>query len=195
MVYCTAMSRAFAEHTCIEFGPLTLFFFVSFIWGFYPGANALVVSTLVALIYSLYRHKRFAVFSFTVSSLILVCGTLTVLLHEPRWLVWEYTLSNLAFGIASLVSVYQHRPLLRLLFSHMFAIHERGWMKLTLRWGIVFCIAAITNQLFWEWYQDEDLWTLFRFISTFVIFIFGLSQLYISKQERLEGSTPWGLRI
>jgi intracellular septation protein len=189
------MSRTFLEQTAIEFGPLTLFFFVSWVWGFYPGATALVISTLIAMAYSLYRFRRFAVFSFTVSTLVLLCGTATVWLHEPEWIVLEYTISNLAFGIATLVSYLRGHPLLKDFFSHMFHITDKGWMTLTLRWSIVFIIAGISNQAYWEIYNDPNDWTLFRFVSTLAIFAFGISQFYLSKRERMPDSSPWGLKL
>lgn len=188
------MSKTFAQHTFIEFGPLTLFFFVSWIWGFFPGATALVVSTFLALVYSLVHFKRFAIFSFTASALVLVFGTLTIWLHNPVFLVLEYTLSNAILGVVLVGSYFYGHPLLRDLFSHMFSISRKGWMILTVRWGLVFIIAGITNHIFWELYPNEDAWALFRFFATLLTFLFGISQLLVSKRERLPDSSAWGLK-
>jgi intracellular septation protein len=189
------MSREFAIHTCIEFGPLTIFFITSCFADFYTAATALVLATLAALILSAIRYRRFAAFSFLCSIFVLVCGTATVYFHDPRWIVIEYTASNLIFAIGLLGGWARGRPILRDLFGHMFLISETGWLLLTWRWGICFLVAAVTNQLWWHFYPDEQLWAAFRFVSTLAIFIFGMLQFFVSKRERLPGSSPWGLVV
>jgi intracellular septation protein len=193
--YHAAMSREFVIHTAIEFGPLTAFFVASFFSDFYSAAAVLVITTLLALITSFIRYRRFAAFSFFCSMFILVCGTATVYLHDPRWIVIEYTVSNLAFGVGTLGGWYLNRPVLRDLFGHMFLITERGWMLLTYRWGMCFLVTAVMNQLWWYLWPDENLWTLFRFVSTIAIFIFGMYQFSISRRERLPEASPWGLVV
>lgn len=189
------MSREFVFHTCIEFGPLTAFFIASFFFDFYTAAAVLVGATITALVVSFLRYRRFAAFSFFCSLFVLVCGTATVYFHDPRWIVIEYTMSNLAFAAALLGGWWYQRPLLRDLFGHMFLITERGWLTLTWRWGACFLITAITNQLWWWMFPDENLWALFRFVSTIGIFIFGMLQFFTSRRERLPEASPWGLVV
>ncbi len=188
------MSLEFFIHSCIEFGPLTLFFILSFFSDFYVAALGLVIATLIALVGSIMRYRRFALFTFFTSVFILICGTATVYFHDPRWIVIEYTLSNTIFACALLIGWWHNKPVLRNLFDHMFLISDRGWMILTFRWGVLFLVTAITNQLFWEMYPNESSWALFRFVSTIGAFIFGISQFAVSRRERLPDSSPWGLR-
>ena len=188
------MINSFMAHSLIEFGPLILFFLISTIWGFYPGAAALVISTLAALIFSLSYFKRFAYFSVSVSSLTLFSGGITLYLHQPIWLVLEFTLSNLFFGLALLFAQRRGRLILESMFDHMFSISRKGWRTLTIRWGWVLVLIGVTNQVFWYLCPNEELWTLFRFIVTVLTFIFALSQFSLSKRERLPEASPWGLR-
>jgi intracellular septation protein len=188
------VSKRFIVLSLVEFGPLTLFFFVSAIWGFYPGATALVASTVAALVYSILVFKRFAAFSFAVSLLTLVFGTATVYLHKPIWIVLEYTITNLIFGIILFMANHRGHPILKDFFGHMFSITDKGWVILSERWAWAFIIIGVTNQAFWHLYPYENLWTLFRFIATLLTFIFGMYQLTVSKRERLPDSTAWGLR-
>ena len=187
------MSKLFLAHSFIEFGPLTLFFFVSACWGFYPGATALVIATFVTLIYSVYLLNRFAYFSLTVSLFTLLSGFATLYLRQPEWLVLEFTISNILFGIA-LITAYRRKTLiLKKLFLHMFAMTDQGWRILTLRWGIAFILIGSTNQIFWQIRPYENEWTLFRFIVTLLTIIFAISQFLLSKRERLPEASPWGL--
>lgn len=189
------MSKEFAVHTCIEFGPLTAFFVASFFFDFYTAATVLVVTTVLALATSFIRYRRFAAFSFFCSVFVLICGTATVYFHDPRWIVIEYTLSNLAFACAILGAWFNKHPLLRDLFGHMFLITEKGWLILSWRWGVCFLVTAITNQLWWWMWPDENVWTVFRFASTIGIFVFGMLQFLTSRKERLPEASPWGLVV
>jgi intracellular septation protein len=187
------MSKIFLAHSFTEFGPLTLFFFVSAYWGFYPGATALVLSTLATLAYSVCYLKRFAYFSLTVSLFTLLSGFATLYFHQPEWLVLEFTISNIFFGIA-LFSAYRRKTLiLKKLFRHMFAMTDHGWRILTLRWAIAFILIGSTNQIFWEMRPYENEWTLFRFVVTLLTIIFAVSQFSLSRRERLPEASKWGL--
>jgi intracellular septation protein len=188
------MSKRFVVLSLIEFGPLTLFFFVSALWGFYPGATALVLSTVAALASSLLIYKRFAAFSFVVSMLTLIFGTATVYLHEPIWIVLEFTITNLLFSAILFVAYARNHAILEDFFGHMFSITHAGWMTLSWRWAWAFLIIGMSNQLFWHLFPATHQWTLFRFIATFLTFLFGMSQLTVSKRERLPDSSPWGLK-
>lgn len=188
------MPRTFIAHLLIEFGPLTVFFFVSAGWGFYPGAAALVLATVLALYSSLYHLKRFAIFSFCVSAFTLLSGLATLYLREPLWIVLEFTVSNLLFGIILLFAQRRGRLFLRNMFQHMFHISEQGWRLLTTRWGWAFIVIGGTNQLFWYWYPDENLWTLFRFVVTLLTFVFAISQFSVSRRERLPDASRWGMK-
>jgi intracellular septation protein len=189
------MSKEFAIHTSIEFGPLTAFFVASFFFDFYTAAAILVLTTLASLITSFIRYRRFAAFSFFCSIFVLICGTATVYFHDPRWIVIEYTISNLLFAGGLLGGWFMHRPVLRDLFGHMFLITEQGWMTLTMRWGLCFLITGVSNQLWWWIFPDETLWTLFRFVSTIGVFVFGMCQFFTSRRERLPEASPWGLVV
>lgn len=189
------MSLEFAILTAIEFGPLTAFFLTSYLSDFYTAALVLVISTLIGLIVSVIRYGRFAYFSFLMGFFVLTCGSATVYLHDPRWLVIEYTVNNISLSAALLIAYYFYdKPFLRTLFGHMFSISEKGWMLLSWRWGMVFLITGVTNQIFWEMTRNEYHWTIFRLFATCAIFAFGMSQFYTSKKERLPESSSWGLR-
>lgn len=177
----------------LEFGPTVLFFAVSQWWGFFPGAIVLVVSTALALIVSLIRDKRIALFALLSSILILLFGALTILLWNPWWLFIEYTLYNGLFGLALIWGFFRGRGLLKPLFGTMFLMTERGWRILSLRWGIVFLATAVANEYVWRVF-GEDEWVMFRFVTAVLQCVFGFSQFFLARQERLPEATPWGLR-
>jgi intracellular septation protein len=188
------MSFLFLSYVLVEFGPLLAFFALSAVAGFYPGATALVVSTVAALLYSWFMHKRFAVFSLVVSVFVLSSGCATLYLREPFWLVLEFTLSNLAFSAILYAYNCRHDPVLKRLFRHMFLMSDRGWLILSQRWSLVFALVGVSNQLYWLYNPNEQDWTVFRFFVTLLTVIFALSQFPLARRERLPGATKWGMQ-
>lgn len=188
------MSVLFLTHVLVEFGPLILFFLASGLWGFYPGAGVLVVSTLIALLISTFHLSRFAIFSFSVSILTLVSGFATLYLRQPFWLVLEFTVSNLLFAIVLFIALRRGKLYLKSMFQHMFLMTDRGWRILTVRWCWAFFISGVSNQIYWHFIPDENMWTWFRFIITLMTVIFALSQFGLSRRERLPEATVWGMR-
>ena len=120
---------------------------------------------------------------------------MTLTLHDPIYIVVEYTISNIAFGIILLLNLRsQKTPLLKKLFGHMFQITDKGWNIITRNWGLLFICTGISNQLFWHVAHSEDDWIIFRVIVTLMLFLFSISQLLVSKQERLPHASAWGLK-
>jgi intracellular septation protein len=153
-----------------------------------------MVTTVMALTFALVREKRIPAFSLIASGFVLVSGAATLFTHDPYWVALEYTLYNLSFGIAMFVGYAIDTPVLKLLFGTMFSITEKGWHRLSLRWGIFFLLTALGSELFWR-LGSADMWLYYRFIMTAVLCLFGFSQFFLTRTERLPESSPWGLRI
>lgn len=187
------VTLGFVVSFLIEFGPTIAFFLFSEYGGFFEGAAALVFATIASLVWALIRDKRIALFSLITSVFVLFFGIATLLLHDPSWLYVEYTLYNGIFGIILLGGVIRHRGLLQLFFGTMFLLKERGWVILSLRWGIVFLATAIGNEIAWRVY-GWDFWVTFRFATALAQAVFGFSQFFLARTYRLPEANPWGLR-
>lgn len=178
----------------IEFGPTLGFFLASVTYDFFVGVKVLLFLTVVSLLVSLLRDKRIPTFMLLVSSFVVVTGLLTLYFHNPYFVVLEYTLYNLFFCVGVVVGYYKNKPIMKYLFSTMFSITDKGWHKLSLRWGIVFFLGAVGNEVMWA-FGTPDTWVYYRFISAVLMSIFGFSQFFLSKKERLPDASPWGLKI
>lgn len=177
----------------VEFGPTLAFFIVSHRYGFFKGAIVLVVLTAASLVFSLLKDKRIALFALISSALILAFGAMTIALWDPRWLYVEYTLYNGLFGAVLLWGYVRGRGLLKPLFGTLFLITDRGWLVLSFRWGLVFLATAISNEYVWRMF-DESTWVDFRFATAVLQCLFGFSQFFLARKERLPEATSWGLR-
>lgn len=183
----------FLVSLAIEFGPVAVFFLVTSRSGFFAGVAALIVATLVAMLVSLIRDKRVPIFSVIASTFVIIFGTMTLIVMDPKWIVLEYTLYNAFFGIALIAGVYMKRPLLKVLFHSMFDICDKGWLILSQRWGVFFILIAISNEIVWNMYTEET-WVQYRLLATLAMSIFGFAQFGVAKKYRLESASPWGLR-
>jgi intracellular septation protein len=176
-----------------EFGPITLFFLGYFFVEFYTAVALLVSGTLLSVAVSKWYLGRLPLFSLIVSIFIVASGCLTLLTHNPFWIAIEYAISNALFGVVLIGGALAGKGLLKPLFEGMFAITDIGWRTLSLRWGIFFILVAVGSEFMWRWYS-YDVWVYYRFISMFAMFVFGTSQFFLSRRERLPEASPWGLR-
>ncbi len=187
-------TQRFLISFAIEFGPISLFF-AGVQWGnFFIGTGVLVGATAVALVTSLLCHNRIPLFSLISSAFVLCFGALTLVLHNPLWLVVEYTLYNAIYGMAILVSALAGRPLLKVFFHEMFHISDRAWRTLSMRWGIALLLLALSNEIVWRIFS-EDTWVYYRFLTVVALCLVGLSQFFLTRRERHPDASSWGLRL
>ncbi|MFM2374434.1 MAG: hypothetical protein RLZZ234_429 [Candidatus Parcubacteria bacterium] len=189
-----AHMRMFWQSALVEFGPVTAFFVATCFFDFFTGVALLVGATMLAILVSHVYLKRLPLFSIIVSCFVVVSGCLTLITHNPYFVAIEYTISNLAFGVVLLCGYFAGKGLLKPLFGSMFSITERGWRVLSLRWGIFFVIVALGSELAWR-LHSYDVWVVYRFAGMFTLMIFGCSQFFLARRERLPDASPWGVRM
>ncbi len=186
--------RRFLVSLGIEFGPVVVFFAVATLEDFFSGVWALMAATTLSLLVSLSRDRRLPLFSLIASSFVLLSGAITLLTHDPFWIALEYTLYNSVFGIVMFIGYMRGTPALKPLFETMFDITDRGWMRLSLRWGIFFLVCGIGSELAWRLYSYE-VWVWYRFIAAALMACFGFSQFFLARKERMPSASAWGLRV
>lgn len=186
--------RRFLVSLGIEFGPVVAFFFVATLEDFFSGVWALMAATMLSLLVSLSRDRRLPLFSLIASTFVLLSGAITLATHDPFWIALEYTLYNLAFGGAMFVGYARGAAALKPLFETMFDITDRGWMRLSLRWGIFFIVCGLGSELMWRLYS-YDAWVWYRFGAAVTMAAFGFSQFFLARAERLPTASTWGLKM
>lgn len=107
--------------------------------------------------------------------------------------VLEYTLYNFIFAAAAFWGYKNSKPIMKTLFPTMFVMSDRGWQIMSIAWGFLFFISAFANEFFWHFF-DEKIWLLFRVFMIIFSTIFGALLFFVSRKERLPGSTAWGLK-
>ena len=138
--------RHFLLSLGVEFGPTFLFFIGATLYDFFVGVWWLIIGTCLSLSVSLWRDKRIPLFALIASGFVLLSGVITLYTENPFWIVLEYALYNIAFAVAMAVGYVRRSPALKPLFSTMFALTDRGWHILSVRWGLFFLLSAVGSE-------------------------------------------------
>lgn len=85
-----------------------------------------------------------------------------------------------------------NKPLLKYMFGGVFAITEKGWAILSLRWAIFFLVLAGINEWVRLTLSPED-WVTAKVFMIIASVVFGSYQFTLTKRERLPGATDWGI--
>ncbi len=178
----------------IEFGPIIVFLVTSELLTFMQAATAFVVATAIALTASYIEQKRIAWFPLIAGAIIIVSGLLTILLDDPFYLIIKDTIYNGVFAVVLIVGLFFRVGILKYLFDGLFAMTDRGWRILSLRWAIMFTLLAVANEVA-RAQLEPNVWVVFKASATLVTIVFALYQFRLSKKERLPESSPWGMKI
>ncbi len=179
----------------IEIGPILLFAVTDYFYSFTTATAVMIASTFLGVIYTILkgdRLPRFAILSTTTFS---IFGLATIIFNDPTYLILSDTILDGLFAILLLGSLLLRKTLLQILFENIFAITDRGWRILSLRWGLLFLFLATVNEII-RLNFSEQVWVYYKLSTIVIILGFGLYQFTLSRKERLpESSNTWGMRV
>ena len=127
--------------------------------------NTLPSATVVALSVALVVERRVPKVPLVSGALIVVAGGLTLWLRDETFLKMKPTVLYLMFTAVLLGGLIAGRPLLKPLLGSSWRMDERGWFRLTLRFGLFFIVMAGLNELVWRT-QTTDLWVSYKVFGT-----------------------------
>lgn len=178
----------------MEFGPILTFAVTFNRLGFFYATLLLVIFTGISLVVSFVEEKgRIPIFPLFTGSLVIIFGVGALLFHNPHYLVREYTFYNSVFAIAIFAGLLRRKFILKVMFDDLFAISDKGWYMVSIRFFIFFFATAILSEaiLFFEGFHE---WILFRTVIVPIVAMFTLLQLPIARRERLPEANEWGFR-
>ena len=146
----------------IDFFPILLFFGAFKTYDIYIGTGVLMAATVVqmALIYGIDRKLQ-AMHKVTLA-LVLIFGTLTLVLHDDRFIKWKPTVLYAAMAIGLAVAVWLlKKNFLKMLLGSQMALPEPVWRRLNVVW-VGYCLfMALINAYVAAYYSTED-WVNFK---------------------------------
>jgi intracellular septation protein len=113
---------------------------------------------------------------------VLIFGGLTLWLKDDTFIKMKPTIVNSLFGATLLGGLLFGQSLLKYVFGEVYKLKPKGWMVLTVRWGIFFFALAAANEIVWRLF-DTNTWVAFKVWAIMPItIVFSILQLPVLKQ-------------
>ena len=177
-----------------EFLPIAAFVVASETVGFRTGLRALIITTLITFVLSVWVERRLPKFGLFASGVILFFGGLSIIFHDPFFIIIKDTLYYFGFGMAMLVGLLVGRTPFKFFFGDFMALSENGWRVISTRWMVFFFLLTAGNEIARHMLLPED-WTLYKLAALLATWVFGAYQLTVASRERLPGTSRFGIRI
>lgn len=186
------ISKRLLVNMLCEFGPVLGFLIAYELKDFMAGVIVMMIATVVSLVVLRRMENHTPIFALISSGSVLFFGGASLFINIPSIFILRDTLFDGIFGVVILISVWKKKPLFKYIFSGVFAITDRGWSVLSLRWGIFFILLAVINEWVRLTLSTED-WVIAKVLIIIASLVFGTYQFTLTKKERLPTATAWGI--
>jgi intracellular septation protein len=175
----------------IDFFPILLFFITFKAFDIYIGTAVLMLATLVqtGLIYQL-DHKLQTLQKVTLV-LVLLFGTLTLVLHDDRFIKWKPTVLYAAMALAlSLALWVLKKNFLKLMLGSQLALPDAVWQRLNVMW-VLYCVFMALANAYVASYFSTETWVNFKLWGYVFPMVFILGQgVYIARHLKTDKHEP-----
>lgn len=189
-----------ALNFALDFGPLLLFFLASKLGhsdadpkqGAIIGTATFMIAILIATIVSKVKLNRISPMLKLTAALGIFFGALTIWFNDERFIQIKPTIIYVFFAALLIGGWLRGRALLKYVLEAAFeGLDEKGWLKLSLSWGIYFTALAIANEVM-RAMLDFDLWlTLKVWGVTALTFLFSIANIPMLMKHGLKlGEEP-----
>jgi intracellular septation protein len=160
----------------LDLGPLLIFFAGFKYLGIFGATAVFIAAVLAALLLSYLIEKRLSPMPLFTAVLVVIFGGLTLYLRNDVFIKMKPTVLYGFFGLVLLVGLLFNRLFIKYVFAQAFDLDERGWKKLTVRWGLFFLALAVINEAVWR-STSTATWVTFKvWVIIPLIFLFALAQ-------------------
>ena len=174
----------------LELGPLVVFFIVNSRTDIFTGTAWFMAAMVISLVLSWLLLKRVALMPLVTGVVVLIFGGLTLWLHDDTFIKMKPTVINTLFGAVLLGGLLFGQSLLKYVFGDVYKLQPKGWMVLTIRWGLFFFFLAILNEVVWRT-QTTDFWVAFKVWATMPLtIVFAAAQLPVLTKYAPEPIKP-----
>jgi intracellular septation protein len=129
-----------------EIGPLFVMFTVNGIGGIIAGTWALIFSTVLSLVVTLWVLGRPPVMPFIAGAASISFGVLTIVTGNAMWVQIKVTVFNALVALVLWLGLRSGHNFFRFVFGNTFHYTEEGWYKLTRNVALFFLITALVNE-------------------------------------------------
>ena len=129
-----------------EIGPLFAMFIVNGLHGIAAGTWALIITTLLSLVVTLWVLGRPPIMPFIAGAVSVTFGALTLITGDAMWVQIKVTLFNALVAFLLWMGLRSGHNFFRFVFRKTFHYTEEGWHKLTRNAALFFLATAIANE-------------------------------------------------
>ena len=174
----------------LDFFPILLFFGAFKLYDIYTATGVLMAATVLQMGIVWFTERRLAPMQKATLVLILLFGTLTLVLHDDRFIKWKPTVLYGAMAVALGVALWGFRKnFLQVMLGAQLELPQRIWTHLTVAW-IGYCLFMSAINAYVALYFSTEAWVNFKLWGYAFPIVFLIAQgLYISPHLKSE-DTP-----
>jgi intracellular septation protein len=132
--------------TLLDFLPFVLFFGAFKLYDIYVGTAVLMAATAVQMLLIYRIDRRLQMMQKITLALVLVFGTLTLALHDERFIKWKPTVLYAAMAIALAVALWiMRKNVLKLMLGSQLELPDAVWHRLNLAWMVYTAFMSVLN--------------------------------------------------
>ncbi len=176
----------------IDFFPILLFFGAYKLFDIYLATAVLMAATVLqmGLIYAV--DRKLQMMHRITLVLVLLFGTLTLALHDDRFIKWKPTVLYAAMAIALAVAIWLlHKNFLKLLLGSQLDLPDAVWNRLNVVW-VAYCVFMALSNAYVAAYFSTEAWVNFKLWGYVFPLVFIVGQgFYIARHlKRDEPQAP-----
>jgi intracellular septation protein len=177
--------------TLLDFLPFAFFFGAFKLYDIYVGTAVLMAATAVQMLVVYRLDGRLQTMQKVTLALVLVFGTLTLALHDERFIKWKPTVLYAAMSVALAVALWVLRKnVLKLMLSSQLELPEVVWHRLNLAWMVYTAAMSALNAYVVLNYSTEA-WVSFKVWGYVFPLTFLVAQgFYIAPHLKSSESAP-----
>ena len=183
----------------LELGPIILFFVVYYLIKdrnfLFLGQkyNGFIVTTAIFIPIILFSTAmlwfltgKLSKMQLMTAILVTLFGGLGIWFNDESFMKRKPTILYLGFSITLLIGLLRGKNFLATMMEGVMPLKQEGWTILTRRLALFFFLLAVSNEIVWRNY-DQDQWVNFKtFVLPFALFIFFISQASLFSRYSLE---------
>lgn len=166
----------------LDFLPILLFFGAYKLYDIYVATAILMGATVIQMGITYALERKLQTMQKATLALILVFGTLTLLLHDERFIKWKPTVLYAAMGIALAFTVWVlKKNFLKLVLGSQLELPDAVWMRLNWAW-VLYCLFMSAVNGYVAYSFSTDAWVDFKLWGYVFPLAFIVGQgLYVSR--------------
>ncbi|MDM0071323.1 septation protein A [Variovorax sp. J31P207] len=165
----------------LDFFPILLFFGAFKFYDIYTATGVLMAATALQMAIIWFMERRLQPMQKATLVLILLFGSLTLALHDDRFIKWKPTVLYGAMAIALAVALWGFKKnFLKMLLGGQLELPTQVWGKLNVAW-IAYCVFMAVLNGYVAAYFTTEAWVNFKLWGYVFPIVFLVAQgIYIS---------------